>query len=813
MFYTASLRNILLAGTAVALSTTAWAQDASQSSIASAPPLTGSDSTDLGQAERFGGDIVVTARRRDERLQDVPVSVAAFSAEALERSTIQTIQDINTITPGFRAGSEGGKSDVSISLRGIGQVPLGEVSPGVVTYFANIPLPSVGSNLPTYDISSIQVLKGPQGTLFGRNTLGGAVLLSPQAPTHEFEGYVQGTYGRFNYRAFEGAVNLPIIKDKVALRVAGQVRRADGRIKNLSGGADFEDIHQDSFRVSLLIEPTDSIKSTTIYDYFKADEHAGGLYLYRAQPGVLGAIFGSAELGGFLDGQIANFRNIQQRNFYGAFDDGIDGGIAKRKSQGITNDTSFTFGNFTLRNIFGFRKNFSDQNINTGATGPLFFPGGAPFFGAQFSIFHAGSVLDRSYLTNETQILGEFDGFNFIVGGFYNHDKSTGPMGSTFRAFAIGPASGVPVSAHVANTNYAIYSQVGINLTEKLKLTVGGRYSWDKVNACGGAIGTGYVDRAACDDIAGRGLIDGVSGVSNRGEEPSWTVGLDYKANNDLLVYAVTRRGYRGANVNTPGFESPFTTGGTGCTNPGGACPDLRPYQTTNEEKLTDGEIGVKYDFRAGGGRGRINLAGFYTDYKGALQFLNAQNVGLPFTTPDAPTNGSVAANIADLEIWGIEAEASISPTRNLTVSFNGAYTQQKVKRLGQVSFGPGVPPPVATAAQVNLPTPSFAGTVSASWTLPFAPATGDVVLNADLYMTDDFGGQNGEKLPSYNLVNARIDWNGIGGTGIDLGIYVRNLFGEHYFASPSVLLKNFPTSSVYVGEQRNAGVTARYRF
>jgi len=110
---------------------------------------------DDGQAAST--DIVVTARRRDERLQDVPVSVSAFSTEALERSTIQTLQDINTITPGFRAGAEGGTVNISISLRGIGQVPLGEASPGVVTYFANVPLPSVGSNLPTQPTGTMTI--------------------------------------------------------------------------------------------------------------------------------------------------------------------------------------------------------------------------------------------------------------------------------------------------------------------------------------------------------------------------------------------------------------------------------------------------------------------------------------------------------------------------------------------------------------------------------------------------------------------------------------------------------------------------------
>lgn len=808
MFANRAVRARLIAATALIVPIHAWAQDAAPPG--ETPPAA------AAAAEAGFDDIVVTARRRDERLQDVPVSVAAFSAEALERSTIQTVADINTITPGFRAGAEGGNANVAISLRGIGQVPLGEASPGVVTYFANVPLPSVGSNLPTYDLASIQVLKGPQGTLFGRNTLGGAVLISPQAPTFDFSGYIEGTYGRFDYRSVEGAINIPIVTDKIALRAAGQVRRQDGRTKNFNGGPDFDDVHQDAFRVSLLIEPADGIKNTTIFDWFKADEHAGGLYLYRTQPGVLGAIFGSPALGGFLDAQIAANRKIQQRDFYGAFDDGINGGQSYRKQWGITNDTSIEFGDITVRNIFGLRKNRVDQLINTGATGPLFFPDGT-----QFSIFHAAERYNRQYLTNELQILGSFDGFDFILGGFLNHDRSDGPMGSSFRAFALGAVQAVPVSAHVENKNRAVFAQVGVNLTEKLKLTVGGRYSWDRVNACaGGAIGNppvqpeGYFSRSDCDAQAALGLPDGVGIVRNKGEEPSWTVGLDYKATESVLLYVVSRRGYRGANVNTPRFETPATTGGTGCAaNPGGACPDLRPFQTTGEERLTDVEIGAKTDFRLAGGRGRFNIAAFRTVYKNALQFLNAQNVGIPFGTPDSPTNGSVAANIADLRIWGIEAEASVSPSRNLTISFNGAYTQQKVTALGTISFGPNVPSPVATAAQVNLPTPSFAGTASASWTLPVRPADGELVLNGDLYLTDDFGGQNGEKLPGYTATNVRLDWNGIAGTGLDLAAYVRNLFGAHYFTSPSVLLANFPTSSVYVGEPRVWGVTARYRF
>jgi iron complex outermembrane receptor protein len=755
------------------------------------------------------GDIVVTARRREERLQDVSVSISAFSSDALERSTVQTVSDVKTIAPGFTFSSEGGKDNVALTLRGIGQLPLGEVTPGVVIYLNDTPLPSVGSNVPTYDIGSIQVLKGPQGTLFGRNTLGGAVVIGSQKPSYEFEGYVEGTYGRFDYRELEGAVNIPIVEDKVAFRAAGQIRRQDPRIAAFDGGPGFENIRQDAFRLSLLVEPVDGLKSTTIYEYFKGDELAGGLYLLRQN-------FPFAALGlGVVDPQVQAAIEMQKNNRRGSYDGGINGGAAYRKTTSITNDTSFSFGDLTLRNIFGYRKNYSYQLINSGGLPLLQIPTGLPSpapSAVPFTLFTASSVLDRQYLTNETQLLGDFGAFNFIVGAFYNNDKPNGASGSQFTAFSVGGVPAPAVSAHVRNKNWAVYSQIGYELTDKLKLNLGARYSWDKVSACGGTIGASYVDEATCLSAAALGLADGVGTVSNKGKAPSWTIGLDYKATPDWLLYIVSRRGYRGVNVNTPLFETPFTTGGTdaACVATGGVCADLRPFQKTGKETITDVEIGSKYDYRVGSARGRLNIAAYYSKYKNALQFLNTQTT-VPNGTPDSPTNGSLAINAANLRIWGVELEASISPVRSLTVGFNAAYTNVKVESLTVPATLP--PTIVLGEGQINKYSPSFSGTASVSWTLPIRPADGDVVFNADLFMTDDFGGQNGEKLPGYQLANARLDWRGIGGTGLDLGVYVKNVFGEKYFSASSVLLPSFPTSSVYAGEPRTWGVSAKYSF
>ncbi|MDB5685642.1 MAG: TonB-dependent receptor, partial [Rhizorhabdus sp.] len=582
-------------------------------------------------------------------------------------------------------------------------------------------------------------------------------------------------------------------------------------IHSINGGAGFNNTHQDAVRAALLIEPTDWIKNTTTVDYFKATESGSGYYLLRRNFSYsalfvpqLGPVVGNF-LGSSLDAQTDGYIAGQKNDFYGAYTDSSGSGRANRRSEGVTNDTSISLGDYTIRNIFGYRKNRSDQLINTGAVGPLDL-GGQPF-----TLFHAAAFIQRQYITNELQFLGTIGRLNFIVGGFYNNDKPDGVSGSTFDAFTTPGTPASVVTAHVENKNKALFGQVTYKITDKLSATGGLRYSWDKVSACGGAIGNVYATDAQCRTIAAQNIAtDGVGVVKNSGSAPSWTVGLDWKVNSDLLLYITSRRGYRAANVNTPLFETVYTTGGTdpACGFGTGKCVDLRPYQKTGKEKLTDVEIGEKWDFRLAGARGRINTAAYYAKYKNALQFLNAQTI-IPSSAKDNPTNASFGANVADLTIWGVELEASVSPSDTLTISFNGAYNHTTIDRLALPAIQ-GIP---FSKASVSTYSPKVSGTVSANWTLPIEPLDGKVSINGDLFMTDDFGGQNGEKLPGYNLVNLRLDWKDIGGLGLDLSGFVRNLTKEHYFASPSVLLQSFPVSSVAVGDPRTYGVTARYSF
>ena len=799
------------------------------------------------------GDIVVTARRTEESLQDVPVAISAFTSEALDRSTVQELSDLSTIASGLNFNAEGGKSTINVSLRGLGQLPVGLTTPGVVTYFNNIAIPSLGSSIPTYDIANVQVLKGPQGTLFGKSTLGGAILVNTVQPDmDEFGGYLKGTYGRFGYTAIEGAINLPIVEDKIAIRIAGQVRKQDPRTRALDaeflalpevqalGASDpgaksypgFDDIDTKSLRASLTITPSDRISNTTVAEYFEANELASSLYLTKAdftqlQP-VLGFLMGDANRAANAVQIAALAEAYAQQNPRGAFDGGVNGGRNYRKSFAVVNTTDLELNDyFSVRNIFGYRKNTNEQSINT-ASVPILDPGGIvnPGLGGAttqpFISYYAEQRYVRDYIDNDFQVIYEGDtGLKGILGAYYSVDGPAGPSGDQFTVFSsLGRLA--PTTTHVKNESFAIYGQTTIPLTEKLNFNIGGRYSWDRSEFCynpGNTTTFESVGFSECkQNIADRvgsatETIDGFGSVVSKDDYATWTVGFDYKVHDDLLLYVTSRRGVRPKSLNFPLFESDAVTCPSG--NYSTACVDLRGYQTTKQERVTDIEIGNKLNFYLGDGRGRLNIAGFFSKYENATQFLsNSGNFQFPVGTLDAPP-AAIAVTAADLHIYGVEIDASFSPSRNFTFGFNAAITKTDVDKLLPVNAGGELGPLVGNFGeeQINKLTPSFSGSVNASWTLPIRPADGDLILSGDVYMTDDYGGQQGLQLEGYTVSNARIDWQGIGGTNLDLGVYVKNLFDEQYISGVSVILPNAPYNSLYLGAPRTWGVEAKYSF
>jgi iron complex outermembrane receptor protein len=759
------------------------------------------------------GEVVVTARRREENLQSVPVAINAFSGDALQREAVVDVQDLNSVVPGFHFGGEGGKAQFSIVQRGLTQTPLGEGTPAVVVYFDEVPIASKGSNIPLYDLANLQVLKGPQGTLFGRNTLGGAILIAPQQPSYDFGGYASASYGNYNERTFEGAINLPIVDGHWAARLSGQIRRRDGVTKNLSGGPDFDDVDQNSFRAILLGQPVEQVKNTLMFDFFHADEQPAGNYLLKALPG---AIPGLSPL---IDAGVADYVAEQRAaGFHSAFTDlAPDAGRAYRQQWVIQDKAEVQLDGITIKNIFGYRRADAHHTLGISGTGPVDTAFG-PFY-----IYSGDQVTARSYLTEELQALGKAfdDKLSWITGVYYEKQKPTGLNGTALETFTFVPGFTPYSTSLVTNQNFSVFSQGGLDLSSLargLSVDLGVRYSWDKVSACGGGDPTHYLTPADCDAIAAKNLPDGTGVVTDKGNAPSWTVGLNYQATDDLFLYVVTRRGYRGVNVNTPLFETPYTTGKTivpaapgapGCTGPGNACPDLRPYQTTKAETVTDVEIGAKSEWRVGGAAIIANVAAYTSKYKNGVQLFNVIGTGLYSAAPDYPTQSSVAINAADQTISGVELDLSAKITPDLRVSLNGAYNHARIDRV----IVPNIAGLTLTKDQITLPTPTFAGGASLEWTLPVRLLQGSLVYTADYFYTEKFGAQFGNDLPGYELTNMRLDWRDIGGSKVSLGAYVRNLFQEQYFTGAVVLSPGFPVNTALLGDPRTFGVQARVEF
>jgi iron complex outermembrane receptor protein len=778
-------------------------------------------------------EITITARRREESAQSVPVSVTALSGDALQVHSATDLQSLTSLTPGLRYGAEGGGQNTTISLRGLSKIPVGDGTPAVVTYFANVPMGSTGLNIPTFDLANIQVLKGPQGTLFGRNTVGGAILVTPQAPTYGTDGYVKVGFGDYHSETAEGAVNIPLVADKLALRVAGQIRLRDGFQENVGLGPDLDNLHQHAFRASLLWDPAPGISNTLVWDYFLATERPSNAVFFRYSPGVLTNFGGPAAvpLFGPFESSLAQAFAAQQARGPLTVDSGEPVLATNRRLWGVSNTTSFNLpANITLRNIFGYRVTETDTMadppgvpiLQADASAVPLAALGIPAPGTldRLAILNAGQVVKKKQVTDEIQLLGTSfnDRLNWILGGFYLKDQPNGGQGSWFQQFDIySSLTGIQLSpaaastALVTNKSYSGFAQVALDLSpwvlQGLKLNLGGRYTKDEVSACGATVVGGtssldapYLTESQCASNGATHPGTGAGTLQTSSSAPSWTVGLDYRITDETFVYVTGRRGYRAGGVNTPIFNTPGTT-----TNGPGAV-DIRPYQYIKPEKVEDVEVGEKSDLEIGDIPLRINLDLFHMKYSDAVQFINVVCC-ISTTDPGLPLNGSFGFNAGNLTIQGGEFEAAAQPVRGLTLTTSAAYTHQKVNSIASIPS-----PFTLTPSQVTLPTPVWSATFGFNWILPGRLFDGNLALIGDYFWTDKWQSQ-GYSIAGYDTTNFRLNWTTGTNRNLVVGLYVTNAFDKEYVASAAVVLPGFPIGGAIYGPPRMYGVDAVYHF
>ena len=755
-----------------------------------APAAAQSENSPSAEGEQEGADtdsntIVVTARRTSERLQDVPVAVTAFGTEQLAESRINSEIDLQIATPGLIVRQTGSSDQLNFAIRGQSIDSFSNSAPAVVAYFNDVPAGG-GTSTSFFDLESIQVLKGPQGTLFGRNATGGAVLYSTAQPKHYTEGYLKAGYGNYNNIEFEGAVNVPM-GEAFAVRLSGLYRNRDGFQRNLLDGTRANSIDAKVGRLSILIDPPESgFKNVAVVQVGRFGGQTGSPKIANAN-GVNGTpatyfdpITNSVQplitnfrdvygIGGPGAGVVPGFTSLndfltQQQNFgfYDFF--GNQDNDRQGRQTVLSNTTSFEISDeITLKNILGYNKILQRERTDIdGSPYQFLLIGGGP--GAD----NQGYTFETKQFSEELQLSGESGPLKYIFGGFYANDKVRNRI-PLFITPDLGSAFLGPYDFTITYKSKALYGQVTFAVTDRLNLTGGLRYTWEDVS----------IEQAADSLLAV--LNPGIT--SRKDSKPSWLVGIDYRVTDDLLVYFNHRGSWR-----TAGFN------GTSAAS----FPDAASFEP---ETTYDFEFGIKYSGDLGDMRTTFNLAAF-DQYIKDVQRAPYLNIS------------ALAGNVNKARVTGVEVDGSIELTPWLEVG--GAFTYTNARFTD----------PSATVAGANFIFGPYADSPEVSGSAYFRASTelgndqGELALRGQFYGQSKFSYSNlndtivpNAQIPGYGIFNARLEWNDVMGTEINAAAYINNLTDKEYLVGGFPLGAVTGQNSVLPGTPRMYGIELGIQF
>ncbi|MEQ1808305.1 MAG: TonB-dependent receptor plug domain-containing protein [Terricaulis sp.] len=724
----------------------------------------------IAQAQETTDEIVVTARRREESQQDVPLAVSVLSAEQLERANVTNINDLQGTVPNLvvSPGQGSGQSTPVFAIRGLSQQDLTHLSdPSVSLYINDVVVPRpIGANVGLFDVSSVQVLRGPQGTLFGRNTPGGAVVVTTRAPTTEFEGNISQTIADFDTYVTEAAVNVPI-GDAISFRVAGQHRESEGYVTDTVTGNTMDSVNQNAFRLSVNVHPVDYFNSLFVVETASTNDAGTGVY---SRPGATG---GAAQ--------------AARDHFHTASGTPVHSDV---DIFSFSNDSTWDLANnITVRNIAGYRELQNDT---------LEDPDGSSSF-----VLPIQRITEQQQFSEEFQVLGDAGWGNWILGAYYFKETGDdqglssgafGGCGATPQDFTITDLRNYTCYSNTwstaENTSTAIFGQATFNLPiDNLTMTVGARQNWDQRDAviknrtATACRFTRDLDNNTATPEVNPGLAGCQLALSADFSEPTYNLSLDYHATDDLLFYVATRHGYR--------------TGGFGAR----ASTEAGLRRTFQPEIVDDYEIGAKADWHLGSQFLRTNVALFSADYTDIQRLLSDPSV-LPVTT--------VTTNAGQAQIQGVEIEFLYRPTDWLEVSGFYAYTNAKFTEfiapngadLSQFPFARAPENISGGTIRVDLPIPANVGESDFSVTY----------FHQDAYSTNDSYIPGVTVDEARDVVDFNLGWNRILGSQASLALFGQNVFDNDY-GTGVLALGAATVNSASPGQPQTFGVRLGYDF
>lgn len=605
------MRALLLASAACLLAPgLAWAQQT--------PPSPGATTID---------DVVVTAERRSTNLQDTPIAVTAITAEQLQSRGVQSVRGLENLVPGLSIGSQTngpGANSATFWIRGLGQMRAGNGSePSVPLYIDDFYYPGIAGNvLRAMDIAQVEVLRGPQGTLFGRNSIGGAVRYTTRRPQARFGGFVEGTSGSYDRQDLIGALNVPF-GDKLAVRLTGATLETGGYVKHVADNERGGSTENTLFRIQAQYRPMDTLSLNLAYEDSKSLSRGSTAYIPIISPtGVLAARWNARPTNTPKFTQALASPCVYCN--YGAlpvddFDDARANHLRFTGEWGV-ND------HLTVKLLSG-RSVIDDTWSND--------IDGAPGGGRQYSDSRVESY------SHELQAQGDLlaDRLQYIGGVFYYNETYSATSGQ-FAPNAVG----LIVESRSAYTNrresLSAYGNLTYSLTPQLKVTVGVRVGTEDI------------------DIATENLLP-VTGASDSGALRETTTlpmaRLQYDWSNDIMTYATVSRGARSGGFNI--------------------IPANADAIGFNSEAVTSYEAGARMAFLDR--RVTINPTVFYTDYSNMQ--INRQYTPPP---PAPPLPTSIIENAGEAHIFGVELETSAVVTDHLRLQVAAAYMEGAFDKL-----------------------------------------------------------------------------------------------------------------------------------
>jgi iron complex outermembrane recepter protein len=580
-------------------------------------------------------EILVTARKRDENIQDVPASVSALSASELERRFDSDVRDFAGASPNIVIDDtqQGPGGVAAIYIRGIGVGDVEKsVDPAVGVVFDDIYIgQSSGSLLKAIDIDRVEVLRGPQGTLFGRNATGGVINLARSRPTYDLTGKARATYGRFDTFKVEGVTSTGI-SDNVAVKVSGAYEKSDGYMYNKFLKQPGQRSEFYAVSGALLFEPTDNLDIQVSYDHQKTKQDPPQLLAVNKSTDLFCAAYAqcSSTPGEPTSGD----------RFVSVSNGRLDKNATFKLDMAVAKATYDVGSDMQLDYILGWLK--TDETITQ------------DFDTTPFTLYHTDRPARWRQTTNELRLTKGGSGPVTFVLGAYLWDSEYTINLKNYIGFAAPPLLTSAQDVTQTNKSWAIYGEGDYDIMEKLTLTVGARYTKDKKSSLVNDLPVKiYGSLVEANPVATLpGTIVMAAPVEESWKKFTPRVSLRYEFSDDAMVYGLWSRGYRGGGFN----GRPATLGAA-----------TIPY---DPETLDNYEVGFKAEFADS--RVRLNGSAFVMKYSDMQQDLDVPAPG----TSTGRENRTINASSAEFK--GFELDLTAKLFDGFTLNGNLGYLDAK---------------------------------------------------------------------------------------------------------------------------------------